>query len=125
MNLYFSIPIKPKPYARPRFNGLHKHIFDAPDYSAYLTSIRFAAQQAMKDNHLHKFAGNCAAEVKFFKNIKNPASKRFGDLDNLLKALFDGLNNIVFLDDSQIVQLSAQKFYDVDERIDIKIWEVP
>jgi Holliday junction resolvase RusA-like endonuclease len=38
------------------------------------------------------------------------------DVDNYLKAVFDGMNGIVFGDDAQIVELSARKIYSVDPK---------
>lgn len=51
--------------------------------------------------------------VKFYRAYK-PFSKSFGDVDNLLKGLFDGMNGIVFKDDSQIVKVFAEKYQDAE-----------
>lgn len=53
-------------------------------------------------------------KVKFYRKYA-PFTKNFGDVDNLLKGLFDGMNGIVFKDDSQIVKVFAEKLQD-DER---------
>ena len=42
---------------------------------------------------------------KLFWHIKKP------DIDNLIKAVLDALNGILWRDDSQISQISAQKIY--------------
>lgn len=51
-----------------------------------------------------------------------PASKP--DLDNYLKAALDGMNKIVFRDDSQVVAIAAMKFYDARPRLEIAVEEV-
>ena len=58
--------------------------------------------------------------VKIFKNVKVD-SKRFGDGDNHLKAVFDALNGIVWEDDSQIVKGTFEKFKDKDPHLIIEI----
>ena len=58
----------------------------------------------------------CALEVrvKFYRKL-NPVNKNFGDIDNLLKGLFDGMNGIIFKDDSQIVKVVAEKYQDKEK----------
>lgn len=46
------------------------------------------------------------------------------DLDNYLKAVFDGLDKITWHDDAQIVTLSANKYYSTDPRLEIDIREL-
>lgn len=40
-----------------------------------------------------------------------PLARKKGDVDNLVKAAFDAANGIVWLDDSQVVIMSAWKIY--------------
>ena len=47
------------------------------------------------------------------------------DVDNLIKSVIDGLNKIVFLDDSYIVDLSSSKRYSRTPRVIAEIYEVP
>ena len=43
------------------------------------------------------------------------------DLDNLVKAVLDGLNGVAYEDDAQIVMIAARKFYSVNPHIEIRI----
>jgi len=43
-------------------------------------------------------------------DVYRPAKR--GDLDNTLKVLLDSLNGIAYVDDSQIVQITARRFED-------------
>lgn len=43
------------------------------------------------------------------------------DLDNCIKTICDALNKIAYDDDTQIVQIAAQKFYDLNPRVEIEI----
>lgn len=45
------------------------------------------------------------------------------DIDNYLKAILDGLNGIVWRDDSQIVRVTACKAYSITPRIDVLVEE--
>lgn len=46
------------------------------------------------------------------------------DLDNCIKLIFDGLNKIAWLDDSQVVTLTASKRYDTTPATFMQIAEV-
>jgi Holliday junction resolvase RusA-like endonuclease len=43
------------------------------------------------------------------------------DLDNFQKAICDALNRIVWVDDSQIVEVLCKKFFDLAPRIEIRV----
>lgn len=42
------------------------------------------------------------------------------DLDNIIKAVLDALNGIVFDDDAAVCELVASKKYDNDERVEVQ-----
>lgn len=46
------------------------------------------------------------------------------DLDNILKAIFDSLNGACFEDDSQIVEIYAEKQYAVEPFVEVMIDEL-
>ena len=43
------------------------------------------------------------------------------DADNVTKACFDGMNGIVFIDDSQIVESFQKKAYSLEPRVEIQV----
>lgn len=43
------------------------------------------------------------------KQLEHPTSRP--DIDNYIKAIFDGMNGVAFVDDSQVVRLESEKFY--------------
>ena len=51
------------------------------------------------------------------KHIKKP------DTDNLLKAVLDGLNDIAWVDDSQVIRISASKKYSTEPYVYVYIHE--
>lgn len=42
------------------------------------------------------------------------------DIDNVLKAIFDSLNGILYKDDTQIVEVTASKFYSDIPRVEVE-----
>lgn len=47
--------------------------------------------------------------LHFYKDKNITAKTQYGDIDNLVKAVFDAGNGILWLDDSQIVELHTYK----------------
>ena len=58
--------------------------------------------------------------IKFYRKYKS-TSRRFGDCDNLYKAVTDAMNKVVYQDDSQIVRCSVEKLTDKVSKIEVKI----
>lgn len=46
------------------------------------------------------------------------------DADNIIKVIADGLNEVAYYDDKQIVSCSVEKFYSEDPRVEVTIREV-
>ena len=66
--------------------------------------------------------GEICAAIKLYRKYQ-PTARNYGDVDNHLKALFDGMNQIVFVDDSQIVRCVVEKFCDKEQpRTEIEIF---
>lgn len=75
--------------------------------SARAVNYRATARAiAMEAGHNQPIAGT----VAIFLDVFRP--QRRGDLDNILKALLDSLNGIAWNDDSQIVQITANRYDD-------------
>ena len=58
--------------------------------------------------HAPPFEGPLSVTLHFYKPIKT-TTPRFGDVDNLVKAVLDACNNILWLDDRQITELHVFK----------------
>lgn len=52
------------------------------------------------------------------KHTKKP------DIDNVVKSVFDALNNVAFTDDSNIISLKAKKLYSDKPRVELHLKEV-
>jgi Holliday junction resolvase RusA-like endonuclease len=57
--------------------------------------------------------------------IKYAFPLRKPDLDNVAKAILDGLTDTqaCWVDDAQVVELSISKVYDEVERVEVEIWQ--
>ena len=56
------------------------------------------------------------------EGLERPTKKP--DIDNIVKAVLDGMNGIVYLDDKQVVDLHLTKVYSLSEGIDIMVKEI-
>lgn len=109
------------PAARPRFSG---HAYQPKRNRDYRARVQTAAYSAMAIAGHEPMTGELSAVVKLYRRYKTTA-RIFGDVDNHLKSLFDGLNGIVFADDSQIVQCEVSKHTDKkNPRAEIEIRKV-
>lgn len=100
--VYFEVTGQPKPKQRPRVvNG---HAYTPTTTRAYEYSVGWAARSAMGPRE--PMRGDVALDVTFKRR-----GKRRADLDNLVKAVSDGCNGIVFRDDAQIVRITARVEY--------------
>lgn len=107
----------PIPAQRPRYSV--RRVYQPKRNVEYRKQIQAAAMAAMAGAEPLK--GEVAVTVKLYRRFK-PAARNFGDVDNHLKALFDGMNQIVFDDDRQIVRCVVEKFQDkVNPRVEIEI----
>lgn len=46
------------------------------------------------------------------------------DIDNLVKIILDGLNGVAFMDDKQVVEITAAKYYSSEPRTAILVEEI-
>lgn len=119
----FVVPGEAVGKGRPRVStiGGHARMFTPKKTANYETLIAMAAQQAMQDREL--IAGPVLVELKILVSVaaswskKKTAAALAGqvmptkkpDADNVLKAICDGINGIVFKDDVQVVNVSMSK----------------
>lgn len=65
---------------------------------------------------------HCKKRAKACLDGLEAPSKR-PDLDNMAKAVIDGMNGVIFKDDGQIVSLHMKKVYSSDPGVDILVKE--
>lgn len=105
--LRIEIEGDPIPAARPRYSV--RRVYQPKRNVEYRRQIQAAARLAMAG--AEPMQGEICAVVKVYRKWKRTA-RQSGDLDNLVKSLWDGLNGIIFEDDSQICRCTVEKFTD-------------
>lgn len=69
---------------------------------------------------IQPLTGNVCVSLDFYRPAKR------GDLDNLLKVVFDSLNGWAYEDDKQIVEIHAMRHEGKDDpRVELSIQEIP
>ena len=127
----FTIPVGPKPKQRPQHG--RGYTYTPKETREYEQLVGIYARMAIKG----PLEGAISVKVDFYMPIPKswtkgkkqlaelgkirPASKP--DLDNLEKALFDGMNGIVWIDDAQVVEVHKAEWYG-DPRTVVEISEV-
>lgn len=102
-----TLPIRPKAKARPRFyNGHAVTPQETRDYE-YAIAVEVGL---LTDEPLE---GAIRLNLTFGFKAKNGSGwhTKKPDLDNLIKAVCDACNGILWLDDRQIAEISARKIY--------------
>ena len=122
--------ISPVPASRPRVTRYGTYI--AKTYSQY----RKEMSKQIDSLSIQKYTNPIYVETIFYMPIPKSFSikKRSlldgtfcdvgGDMDNLLKALWDSLNGYAYVDDKQIVWSQEKKIYSFEPRIEINIREI-
>ena len=104
----FHVDATPK--QRPRL-GKHR-IYTPSKTRNYETTIKHFAKLQHKGE---LFSGPLKVKVVFYvkrpKSVKRKYPAVKADIDNLIKSLFDGLNDAVWVDDALVVSLLCNKFY--------------
>lgn len=134
MKIIFTVPGEPQGKARPRFDSIRKRTYTPMKTRRYENFI--AGSYAAAGGRCFECA--VAMRIKAYYGIPKSVSKkrralllansepvsRKPDIDNVVKAVLDGLNRFAYNDDKQVVALSAAKLYSDDPRLEIEISEV-
>lgn len=130
--LRFVIPLEPKPKQRPKHG--RGYTYTPSETREYEAIVGFYARRAIK----RSVKGPISMKIDFYMPIPKswpkakkrdaeeqkirPASKP--DIDNLCKAVLDGMNTgIAYADDSQIVSLILNEWYG-EPRTEIELTEL-
>jgi Holliday junction resolvase RusA-like endonuclease len=134
-NVAFTVPGDPQGKGRARVGkiGGHARMFTPAKTVAYEGLIAMAAQQAMAG--CKPFVGACAVEVECVFAMPKSMSKKHRvdalagrmrptkkpDGDNVLKAVCDGINGVVWVDDVQAVDSRVIKRYGETPCVQVRV----
>lgn len=136
------VPGHPVPQGRPRFakRGNFVTAYDPKNSKDYKRKIQDEIQPLFyRPERFEPFTKTCALTLYVFREIPKSFSKKRRmmaeeglirpttkpDTDNYLKGVLDALNTVIFKDDSQVVDIIAQKFYSCEPRIEVIVIEKP
>lgn len=127
----FIIPGPPIAKGRPR---LGKHTTYTPTKTVnYENLVQFSYIEKHKNKEV--LEDDLSISIMFYFPIPKSTNKKNKqlmlkgkirhskrpDIDNCIKSVTDGLNNIAYKDDSQIVEIKAYKFYAEEPRTEVRI----
>ena len=120
--MQLHIPIDIVPQGRPRFYcGI---AYDPPKSRQFKKDLTLIANSLVSS----AFSGEVKVKLDIFRQRskfkKGVTSKKYGDIDNLAKAVLDALNGICWQDDSQISDLHVTKNLADTPHIEIAIEEI-
>lgn len=115
-NLQYKLEIEPKPTPRPRL-GRNGNTFNPPEYTKYKKSLGFLLKGLKIPSADYSYV-----RINFYftypqstpkKNRINQAPMRYKyDIDNLLKAIFDAMQEVdIIKDDRMISGVYAEKLF--------------
>ena len=133
----FMVEGTPVPKGRPRFARRGKFVstYSPKTTVDYETKVAEAAKEAMGSSE--PLETPVGAYIYITLPIPSSYSKKRiqaclsgderptkkSDIDNFCKAIFDGMNGIVFLDDSQVVSLHSTKVYGTIGMVEVMVKE--
>lgn len=132
----FTIPGEAVGKGRPRMSVVNGRgrMYTPGKTAQYEQLVKLAASEAMggqspTDQPVHlgiwvylpipQSASKKARDAMLESRV-HPAKKP--DLDNCIKSVMDGLNQVAFLDDKQIVSIHAGKHYSDKPRVEVEIY---
>lgn len=136
----FTVPGQPQGKGRPRIGkiGAHARMFTPAKTVAYEGLIAHAAQVVMDRAGAKLFED--AVGVNLFIDCQVPASwsqkkQRAAlagevlptskpDVDNVVKAVFDGLNGVLWRDDVLVVDTRIRKRYSSTPCVRVEVWSL-
>jgi Holliday junction resolvase RusA-like endonuclease len=138
MQIHFQVEGDPKGKGRPRFSrfGKFTKVYTDKQTLDYETLIKSFAAEAMGSTDPLETA------VSVFLYIRHPVPQSYSkkrteaclsgleqpckkpDIDNIAKTYLDGMNGVVFLDDTQVVDLHVKKVYSAVPGVNVMVMEV-
>jgi Holliday junction resolvase RusA-like endonuclease len=137
MQIHFQVEGDPKGKGRPRFSrvGNFTKVYTDKQTLTYEAMIATFAKQAMGGTELLKTPVSVFLYVRLpvpqsyskkrrdacLSGLEKPCKKP--DIDNIAKTYLDAMNGVIFLDDTQVIDLHVKKLYSVVAGVDVMVME--
>jgi len=138
MQIHFQVEGDPKGKGRPRFSraGKFTRVYTDKQTLDYEAVIKFFAAQAMGSTDLLETPVSVFLYIRHavpqsyskkrnescLSGFEQPCKKP--DIDNIVKTFLDGMNGVIFKDDTQVVDLHVKKVYSAVPGVDVMVMEV-
>ena len=138
MQIHFQVEGDPKGKGRPRFTraGKFTRVYTDKQTLDYEALIKFFAAEAMGSTDPLETPVSVFLYIRHgvpqsyskkrteacLSGLEQPCKKP--DIDNIAKTYLDGMNGVVFLDDTQVVDLHVKKVYLAVPGVDVMVMEV-
>lgn len=131
MRVEFEIPGNPRGKQRPRMTRAG-HTYTPKETVSYENLVKtcYPGERFPDDAQLH------VSITAWYEMPKSISKKRYNamlrleekptkvpDCDNVGKAVCDALNHIAYRDDAMIVELSVRKYYGVEPKVEVIIFD--
>ena len=137
MQIHFQVEGDPKGKGRPRFSrvGSFTKVYTDKQTLSYEAMIAFFAKQAMGVTDLLETPVSVFLYVRLpvpqsytkkrreacLRGTEKPCKKP--DIDNIAKTYLDAMNGVIFVDDTQVVDLHVKKLYSDKAGVDVMVME--
>ena len=138
MQIHFQVEGDPKGKGRPRFSraGKFTRVYTDKQTLDYEAVIKFFAAEAMGSTDLLETPVSVFLYIRHavpqsyskkrteacLSGLEQPCKKP--DIDNIVKTFLDGMNGVIFKDDTQVVDLHVKKVYSLVPGVDVMVMEV-
>ena len=119
MQFSFFVPVDPIPFMRVDGRGSAR--FNPTRYTRYKKEVADYALAAALEHNLRGCSEQPVKLELYFRRSFNTTSSRYGDLDNLVKAILDAFTGVIYVDDSQVVEICAAKYQSSPKLVGTKI----
>ena len=109
------VPLDAVPQGRPRV--YHGVAIDPPKSRQF----KYALALIVKPLAGTPMSGEVKVKLDIYRHCKSVTSRRYGDIDNLAKAVLDALNGVCWQDDAQVTELHVTKNLADNPRLELEI----
>ena len=138
MQIHFKVEGDPRGKGRPRFGrfGKFTRVYTDKQTQDYEALIKFFAAQAMGSTDLLETPVSVFLYVRLPIPQSYPKKRREAclsgaerpckkpDIDNIAKTYLDAMNGVIFVDDTQVIDLHVKKLYSEKAGVDVMVMEV-